>query len=181
MARQSVLLDTCVLINLLASDEIEPILRATGKTVFICAAVVKEGTYLRSDDLEDPSPQPVNLDELVQTGVLTLCSLKSEEEEHLFVEYAAQLSDGEAMSLAIAEVRGFLLATDDRKARRLFLAATRNPQRLLSTPQLMKGWSRAARTTKERLKLTLLRIARRARFIPSSDDGNYDWWIDACR
>jgi len=177
----TVLLDTCVLINLLASDEIQSILRSAHKQVVICTAVQAESLYLRSEDTEKPSMERVDLVPLVQSGILGVCSLDTENEESLYVDFASQLDDGEAMSLALALAREFSLATDERKARRLFVEAAKAPQRLISTPDLMKAWSKEQKVPAPKLKETLLRIRRRARFAPPSNDPGYQWWTKACR
>ncbi len=51
----TIILDACVLINLLASEEAEDILRATGKECRICVVVEKESFYLRPDDPQEES------------------------------------------------------------------------------------------------------------------------------
>ena len=51
--RQILLIDTCVLINLLASDEISQILQVAAKQSFICAIVKSESIYLRSTEPEE--------------------------------------------------------------------------------------------------------------------------------
>ena len=57
------------------------------------------------------------------------------------MHYAAQFrSDGEAMCLAIAEARGWSIATDDRKAIRV---ARQAGLAVLSCPELIKAWVNA--------------------------------------
>lgn len=176
----TVLLDTCTLINLLATGEVEAILRSMDSDFVICSAVLQESIYLRSDDDADP-PDPIDLGPLIESGALTVCSLESEEEELLYIDYASQLDDGEAMSIAIAIERVYTLATDERKARRLFLEAAGNTDRLLSTAELVHNWSQSEQIPSDKLRITLLRIAQRARFVPRQSDPNYDWWRNACR
>ena len=181
MPAPTILLDTCVLINLLASDQIQSILHSAHTQVVICTAVQAESLYLRSEDTEQPSIERVDLRPLIQSGTLGVCSLENEDEETLYVDFASQLDDGEAMSLALALVRGFSLATDERKAKRLFLEAAKPPQHLISTADLMKSWSKEQKVSAPKLKETLLRIRRRARFTPSFNDPGYQWWTKACR
>jgi predicted nucleic acid-binding protein len=177
----TILLDTCVLINLLASDEIQSILHSAHKQVVVCTAVQAETLYLRSEDTEQPSMERVDLRPLIQSGILGVCFLENEDEESLYVDFASQLDDGEAMSLALVLARGFSLATDERKAKRLFLEAAKAPQRLISTADLMRTWSKEQKVSAPTLKETLLRIRRRARFAPSPNDAGYQWWTKACR
>jgi predicted nucleic acid-binding protein len=180
VARPTVLIDTCVLINLLASGVINEVLGAAGHVFAICTAVEGKSLYLLSDDLESPTPEEIRLNDHITPGVLSLCQIESEEEELLYVYYASQLEDGEAMSLALAEARGYTLATDDRKARRMFAEAVGEAERLLSTSDLIRGWGEREALPKPRLKETLLRINRRARFVPPRTDPNHEWWWEAC-
>ena len=174
------ILDACVLINLLASGEAEGVLRAAARDSFVCAAVEREAVYLRTDDPNSPL-ELVSLAPYFGAGLLTVCDVEGAAEMGLYVNYAADLDDGEAMSLAIALARDFILATDERKARRLFLEAARDPGRLVSTSELMRAWVEGASVPAERLKSALLRVESRARYQPPPTDANYRWWADASR
>jgi predicted nucleic acid-binding protein len=171
------ILDACILINLLASDEIEAILSASARQTFICSVVQRESIYLRTEDPQVPRIQ-VDLQPLIDSGLLTVCSAESDKEVELYVHYASLLDDGEALSLAIALSRGYLLATDERKARRLFLEAAGDPTHLTSTSSLVRMWAENHRSA-ELLKECLLKIERRARYQPPTADENYQWWIDS--
>jgi predicted nucleic acid-binding protein len=173
------LLDACVLINLLASDEIEAILLSAARESFICAAVEGESIYLRTEDANAPI-EHIDLAPSIDGGLLTVCNIYSDAEVELYVDYASVLNDGEAMSLAIALSRNYMLATDEKKARRLFLEATGNPMRLASTSALIRHWSED-NISGERLKHVLLNVETRARYQPPTTDVNYRWWLDASR
>jgi predicted nucleic acid-binding protein len=179
-APRAQILDACVLINLLASGEVEGVLRATARDSFVCAAVEKEAVYLRTDDPNSPL-ELVSLTSYVEAGLLAVCDVAGSEEMGLYVDYASELDDGEAMSLAIALSRDFILATDERKARRLFSEAARDPRRLVSTSDLMRAWTEGTGIPAERLKIALLRIESRARYQPPPADANHRWWADASR
>lgn len=174
------ILDACVLINLLASGEIESILRAAAQDSLICSAVESESIYLRTDDPNAPL-EPIDLRPLIGSGLITVCHIEGDEEAELYVDYASALDDGEAMSLAIALSRGLVLATDERKARRLFLEVTADPQRLTSTSELFRLWADAESVAPERLKAALLHVEKRARYQPSGNDINYRWWSHSTR
>ncbi len=173
------ILDACVLINLLASGEIEGILHVAARDSLICSAVEKESIYLRTDDPHTPL-ELIELKPLIDSGLLTICHIEGAHESQLYVDYASALDDGEAMSLAIALSRGFIPATDERKARRLFSEAAGEPWRLTSTSALVRQWAEAERIPVSRLKAGLLRIEQRARYQPPVNDTNHRWWIDAC-
>jgi predicted nucleic acid-binding protein len=174
------ILDACVLINLLASGEIEGVLGAAARQSLICSAVERESIYLRTDDPHAPL-ELIRLDPLVDSGLLKVCRVEGDEEAQLYVDYASKLDDGEAMSVAIALSRGFVLATDERKARRLFLEAAGDQRRLTSTPELVRLWAEAEHIPAPRLKESLLRIEARARYQPPASDANYQWWFKASR
>ena len=89
------------------------------------------------------------------------------------------LDDGEAKSLALAFSRGFSMATDDRKARRIFLDEIGDTTRLLSTAQILRMWSKKAGLTSGGLKKLLLDVSRRGRFSPHSGDPDFSWWSKA--
>ena len=173
--RRIVLLDTCVLINLLASGETEDILAGAGGKFLICSAVRDETIYLRSEE-PDSSSVRVDIGSHVNSGLFSVTDLQGEEEQSLYIDYAAQLDDGEAMSLAIAHVRDYQVATDDRKARRLFLEGGGSEKRLVSTSELVRRWSERRRIPAVRLRQVLERIARRARFYPGTSDPHHQWW-----
>jgi predicted nucleic acid-binding protein len=177
---RTLLIDTCVLINLLASGEIKAVLEVAARQSLICSAVEKESIYLRADEPQD-GLEDVNLRPLIEEGILTVCDIETPEEELLYVNYASALDDGEAMTLAIALSRHWSLATDERKARRLFLEAANNTDLLTTTSELIKKWSEAKRISSDRVKSILLQIENRARYRPPAWDVNNQWWTDVCQ
>lgn len=94
----------------------------------------KSGEHLPASRRPQCPPDTVELDSFVNSKCLTVYGLSGNEEQSLYIDYAADLDDGEAMTLALAFSRGFTVATDDRKARRIFLEDTGDTTRLLSTP-----------------------------------------------
>ena len=66
--------------------------------------------------------------------------LETASEEAHFVELAANLDDGEAMTGAIGRNRGYAVAIDDRKARRV-LGEWAHELRLISTLEIVRRWS----------------------------------------
>jgi predicted nucleic acid-binding protein len=176
---QGQIIDACVLINLLATDELPDIVHVRGKPSLICEIVKKESVFLRSEDPHNPK-ELIDLHPLIREGSLGVCEIQSPREELLYVDFAAVLDDGEAMSLAIAVARGFDLATDDRKARSLFLKKVGQPTRLISTSQLLRKWTETRAASIERVKLVLSKIERRASYRPPTTDPNFQWWADRC-
>lgn len=122
--------------------------------------------------------EDVVTDPLVAAGAIDVCRLEGAEEESYYVDYAGELDDGEAMSLAIVRARGYSLATDELKARRLVGTAAA-PERLLSTTDIVRAWADRKKTSRTGLGRLLKRIELRAAFLPSPDDRNYQWWMSA--
>lgn len=173
-----VLLDTSVLLNLLASGEIESIFRTLNNRWLICAAVEKESLYLRTDDPHNPF-EPVTLVPLFSAKLLEVCDVESGAEAQLYVNYSTQLDDGEAMSMAIAVSRGYYLATDDRKARHIFLE-TNLAEGLWCTSKIVREWIEREALSSAKARHVLFEIIRKARFFPPASDENLAWWSDLC-
>lgn len=117
---------------------------------------------------------PADLSGLTSANVLTLCQAESQAESDLFTQYAARFrSDGEAMCLALAASRGWLIATDDAKAIRLSRQAGLT---VVSSPQLLKIW---ADTEDEAMVVAALKdIELYARFRPNTAMAECQWWLD---
>jgi hypothetical protein len=165
-------IDTCVLINLLATDRVGQIVQIISPSPLVCPGVSSESLYLRSTE-PDGIPQAVDLGPLFDQNVFTACPLVGDPEEELYVGYSLELDDGEAMSLAIAQSRNLALATDDIKARRL--AAENAPAvSLLSTPQIIRAWAEGREPAE--VASVVRAIYGRARFCPSDTDPWVQWW-----
>ncbi len=166
------MLDTCILINLLATDRIAEIVNVIAPSCLICSAVSRESLYLRPRE-PDAQPEAINLAPLFEAGILTPCDIEGATEEGLYVNYASELEDGEAMSLAIAQARNFALATDDRKTRRVI---EENISGLLtvSTVEIVRAW--AGGNDLAKVSAVVRSIQARARFHPPDSDPLSRWW-----
>jgi hypothetical protein len=165
-------IDTCVLINLLATDRIAEIVQVIAPCRLVCPVVSGESLYLRSADA-DGQPEPVDLAPFFEANLFTRCAIERNLEEELYVGYSMELDDGEAMSLAIAQSRNLALATDDRKARRV-IAENAPALSLLSTPQIVRAWGEGRNPAE--LVAVIRGIHTRARFCPSEADPFAPWW-----
>jgi hypothetical protein len=178
----SAVIDACCLIDLLASGHAEAVLRAAGFDWHLPAAVQSEVRYVRQHD-PDQSGQTVlvavDLNSLISSGVLCVCRPNDDRELDRFTQYAAIFrSDGEAMCMAVAERRGWIVATDDRKAIRVGREAGLT---VVSSPQLVKMWADKARPTATALLEALKDIEFLAQFRPNPSMPEYQWWIDRLR
>jgi len=168
------IIDTCCLINLLAVGRVDDWLPSLGLRWHISSAATTEALFLRAtDEAGRPVKEPVDLQPLVTDGVLRVCGTESSEETALYVRLAAELHDGEAMALALAKCRNWVIATDDRKCRRL---AAELGVPVVTTPELMKRWADACSPAPGDLAAALRRIEDRARFRPPDDSPLRDWW-----
>ncbi len=172
-------IDACSLIDLLASGEAEAILRSVGFTWFLPSAVQNEVRYCRQYDPANPGKVvsvPADLTGLISTGLLTICSPQDQAETNRFTQYATVFrSDGESMCLAIAETRGWSLATDDRKAIRI---AKQAGIPVVSSPELVKAWSASAQIQPAALRQVLKDIQFLAHFKPNAAMPESKWWLD---
>ena len=148
---QPTVIDACCLIDLLASGHAEAILRATGHAWHLPSSVQAEVQYVRQHDPDKPGSYqnvPVDLTPFVTSGVLTLCQPDDAQEQARYVHYATLFrSDGEAMCLALAECRGWTVATDDRRA---IHVAQKAGLTVVSCPELVKAWADATRPDADR-------------------------------
>ncbi len=176
MVDQFALLDSSVLINILASDHVEEVLKTLTAGAGVCTAVMAEALYLRGERPTDARTR-VCLQPLIDRGLLEEHSVQTEEERALYVDLAADLDDGEAMTLAIAYERRIITATDDKKARRIARARFGNAVRLLGTADIMIGWANDQDDMSVRTVLRRIEVV--AQFRPPNDDPLLRWWLNA--
>ena len=174
----SAVIDACCLIDLLASGHAEEILLACDHEWHLPVAVQGEGQFVRQLDPGDQNKiiqVPVDLNPLFTAGVLTLCQSENQAESYLFTQYATQFrSDGEAICLALAESRGWIIATDDRKAIRI---AQQVGLTVFSCPELVKSWADADHLDQATRAKTLKDIELLAQFRPNPTMPEHHWWL----
>jgi hypothetical protein len=172
-------LDACCLIDLLVSGRAEAILRASPYEWRLPSAVRAEVRFVRDVDPGNPAQTvnvPVDLQPLFDEQVVSACEPEAPRELQLFVRHAARFrSDGEAACLALAEARGWVLATDDRRAIRVGQAAGLI---IVSCPEIVRHWAEATRASEAEIIEALSRIERLAQFRPNERMPEYDWWLE---
>ena len=170
--------DACCMINLHATGRFFPLLEALDGKFFISAKVAEETYYTLKWDEEFGETlvrEAIDLAPAIDAGLLKRCEVSEGEETSLFVRLAASVDDGEATCLAIAKVRGWAVATDDRKAIRL---AGELGVETISTPSLMKRWAESSGATDAEVAEVLRNIQTFSRFVPRRTDPLYPWWIE---
>ena len=172
------LLDASCLLNLCATDRLLEIAAALPWQLAVVDYVMEqEVLYVRTIGAheEQEGTVPVDLSPLIDEGLLLVMRLETLSEEASFVELAAVLDDGEAVTGAIALNRGHLVAIDDRKARRV-LGEKAPWMRLVSTPELMRQWS--ASVPVQEVSHALRAMQHRASYVPGQWDPLHAWWRD---
>lgn len=169
------IIDACCLINLYASVSEAYILQACG-WVFISDEVRAEALTFRQPDPDDTSklvPVRIDLSDALAEGLVKECRIEGEEELNAFVRFAMEIDDGEASCLALAQSRGWIVATDDRKAIRL---ATASGISVITTPELVQRWVNLTGPDEEDVVEALRCIERFALFRPRQSRPLYEWW-----
>jgi len=165
--------DTSVLLNLLAAECLESLSLETDFQFTICTAVRDETKTLRNATTGEA--EPVDITPLVQSGLLTVLDVQTDEEANLYVDQAAHVDDGEAMSIALACCRSMDLAMDDRQAgnhaRRLFPGI-----KIWTTPEILKTWSDTGRLPAPKLAVIIDLMEKRARYHPALNHPLAEWW-----
>jgi len=172
------ILDACCIINLVASGYMPEILRSVPSKMAVAEYVHEVETLRVYDGPEDDvrrSAKRIELQPLIEDGLLMVVSLDSEAEKIIFINLAAELDDGEAYTGAIASHRGWAIATDDRKATALL---TRYFPRLqiVSTPEILKHWADSNSPPREVLRAAIRNIRLRGDFDVGPHHPLYAWW-----
>ncbi len=178
----SLIFDASTLINLYATGRIREIAQAIPYQFMVSQYVLEHETlYIR---VQEPGGgllnQKIELEHLIADDVLKLVDVRGAAEAETLVDLATELEDGEAHTAAIAINRGFMVATDDRKATSLLTQRWSN-LRVLSTTQLVKTWSESAEVPKPELRAVFTAIESGARFVPGQSDPLFQWWQDLMR
>jgi hypothetical protein len=174
-----ILLDTCSILNLCATRRIDEILAAAEARFGVVDYVLRhEVLYLRRGGAGEDADErdPIDLQPFVQAGLIEVVTLQGEVEAARFVDFSVDLDDGEAITCAIATVRGHHVATDDRKTIRL-LASRNPPVTVVRTSELIKPWSDKRMIAGGELRTILAAIRERANFEPAADDPLRSWWV----
>jgi predicted nucleic acid-binding protein len=181
---KSLLPDACVLFNFAATGCLTDIVAALGISWAIAKAVEREIVPQVADPLVPRVTEPLSIDvaRLCAGGLLKVLECNTHEEAAQFVALVEpgpdHLDDGEAMTFAIAIQRGFAVATDDRKARRV-LAKIAPQLPVYGTPSLLHRWAQLAQPEPLELARMLNAIQQRGHFVPPSSDPLAVWWQSA--
>ena len=164
MARNPLLLDACVAINLAATNRLQQIAQAIDLTFVIVRQAAAEVGYLC--DIADG--------DFIRTPLQIIALTPPE--YPLYLRLARDVDDGEAATIALAVHRRLQLATDDRKARKLCTGLDiPEPRRTLA---LLRAYADAVTLRPDQLRDLLINIRDRASFQPPRSDPDHKWWED---
>ena len=168
-----VLLDACAAINLFATRRMDAILGAIAAPVGIVALVHAESLYVLRGGAGDDADvrEPVDLQPLVGGGVLRVVE-PTEAELDDFVDLAAEMDDGEAMTAAVAIARGWSIVTDDRKATRILAGRVW----LQSTLAVVKDWADRDAIDDATVARVLTDLRERGTYLPGRAHPLRGWW-----
>jgi len=185
-----VFLDACCLINLFATGRAGEILQALPQRFAVAHYVAEEEVLeVGSNATEEDDPEgrvalrPL-ISDLIENEVVTAFAVSSGEEQSELVRFAVDLDDGEAHTCALAITRSVQVATDDKKAIRVFQAAwketaagaiARDP--IVRTSELLFAWAERDQVSEADLVEIVRAVTRHATFLPPKGDPHFDRWM----
>lgn len=172
------LLDASCLLNLYATGYLREIATAIDMRFQVARYVLEhEAIYTWVPNAESGHDEPVSLDvsPLTDDGHIHVIDFERTAERATFVELATIVDDGEAVTGALAFHRGFSVAIDDRKARRVFGERIPSVQ-LVSTLELLKLWADLGQIPDDDLHAAMIVMQSGASYIPSRRDPLFEWW-----
>lgn len=173
-----IILDACCILNFCASDQFLAILKSLPAEIIVTTVVQERELKTLQKLQEEENDAVLEFETAITQGLLKVVDFASEEEEESFVNYAADLDDGEAATFAIAVHRKWAVATDDNKAIK-FIKKIFPDLQILSTPEIIKHWSEQERIDFSVLSKVLNTIKIKGRYIPPKNDPLGNWWTNS--
>ena len=177
MASSSEILDACALINLYASKFMSEIISSRPAQCYVVEQVLQESLFIRrpSDTGVGFDKEPLALTSLFDSDQIRTVELQSEEEKGSFVNFALQIDDGEAATIAIAISRQMQVVTDDKKTIRLLKRETPGTA-CFSTLEVIKTWSEECLVGFDATKAALSNVLKYANYRPGKGHPLFEWW-----
>ena len=177
MARRLVI-DTCCMLNLLATKRAVEILRALDFRLLVSPQVCGESRSLSTppDENGDRAREAVSVEPLREAGLLETVPLDGPDLLDAFVAAAAEITDTDASCIALAGVLKAPLLTDDQKERRIAQALFSEIQ-LVSTLDLVADAAEALEWSAEQLCAVAYDLRWRGNFLPPRRDPRGAWYL----
>lgn len=172
-----IILDASCALNLYASGRFRDIAESLPEQLMVSDFVIEqEALFIRERVSEQEEEQRivVDLGPFISDGSIKIASLDSEDEQQTFIDLATELDDGEAITISLAEHRGYCVATDDKKALRVVSARALITS--TSSLELIKRWADSEKVPRLEIKMALTLIRARASYFPGERDPLYLWW-----
>ena len=109
-----IIFDNCVLSNFALSDSLDIIKRLYASSAYITDFVAAENLT----GIQKGHGRLKDINNAIREGWIEEIALSGDEEKRLFEYLAVSLGFGEASAIAIAKIRGYVFACDDKAARR---------------------------------------------------------------
>ncbi|WNZ44465.1 hypothetical protein Q2T42_21940 [Leptolyngbya boryana CZ1] len=171
-----IVLDACCVLNLCASENFIEILKSIPAQVVV-TEIVRERELITLQRLgNEENEAALQFETAIAQGLLSIVDFESESEEDAFVNYAFELGDdGESATCAIAIQRGWAIATDDKKA--ISFSQEEAPHlQVLSTLEIIKGWSEVENLASTKLRSVLSAVRTKGRYKPHRNHPLLSWW-----
>jgi hypothetical protein len=177
-SRNGVILNACSLRNIYASGCMVAILEALPIPTMI-ARIVYEEQPLRilreNQEREGFVMEHIDLQPMLNAGLLVMASLTSEAEEAMMIDLAAVLEDDEATTAALSQLRGRAIGVDG-PATTVLLRQHLPDIQIVSTPILIQHWIEYSRPPSRALRAALQNIHQGTGYAPPVHHPLYPWW-----
>lgn len=173
-----VILNACCLRNIYASGYMDTILEALPIPTMIARIVYQEQQLriLRKNQERDGFViERIDLQPMLNTGLLVVASLTSEAEEARMIDLAAVLEDDEATTAALALHRRWVIGVDGPSTTTLLRQHLPDIQ-IVSTPILIQHWIDYSRPPSRALRDALQNIHQGTGYMPPVHHPLYPWW-----
>jgi len=117
----------------------------------------------------------IDLQQMLNAGLLVMASLTSEAEEAMMIDLAAVLEDDEATTAALSQLRGRAIGVDGPATTALLRQHLPDIQ-IVSTPILIQHWIEYSRPLSRALRAALQNIHQGTGYAPPVHHPLYPWW-----
>ena len=168
MSLGPIVVDACVLLNLVSTGQEVRLIEALGAVLIVPPRARAEARFLDEppDEMGIPTVIPANLVPLEAAGFLEVREVPAAggryADEYSRCRALTKVADAEC--LALAGVSGFPLATDDKRQRHLFSQLYAG--RLLSTLELLRAAEQVLNLAEEELRAMLEEVFRKGGYRP---------------
>ncbi|WP_041450444.1 hypothetical protein [Anaeromyxobacter dehalogenans] len=172
------IIDACSLLNLFATRREQDLIRALQVRLVVAPGVRVEAVYLDGPPNEtgEPTRELIDISPLEANGLLRVVEI-GDDAADAFVAAAAELTDNDAATVALAATLRVPLVTDDGKERRVCNRLFPHVE-VVSTLSLVRQATEALALDRETIRALLRDLRSRGSFEPPRTDANNGWFWD---